>query len=929
MLPRVKSRTLALLAATALSCGTPPDANAPRPTPSASGDAAARTPEPIDPGPAPAVRLPTDVRPTDEAIELRIVPSDERFSGKVDITVQLEAARGAFWLHGRDMNVTRATVTPLGSGAGAPMDGGAPIEGKWEQRHPSGVASLVLPQRVPAGRAKIHIEFDAPIGTSLKGLYRAKQAGESYVFTQFEAIAARQAFPCFDEPAFKIPFTLTLVVPAAHRAVANTKEAAPPVVEGAMKRFAFKPTPPLPSYLVAFAVGPIDVVEAQDVLPNMVRLRPLPLRGVAAKGRGPEMAYALAHTGEILGKLEEYFGIEYPYDKLDILAVPDREGAMENPGAITFKEWLVLVDEKTASLGQKRAFAGVMAHELAHMWFGDLVTMAWWDDTWLNEAFATWMGNKAVDLWDPKLKAHLGQLGGVQGAMGADSLVSARAIRQPIQSTHDIENAFDTITYQKGGGVLSMFERWIGPDKFKNGVRAYLAAHKLGNAAADDFLGALSDAAGRDVKTSFHTFLDQPGVPFVEAELECKGGAKLHVKQSRYLPIGSSGDAGKAWQIPICARYPSGKETKVACALVGDREGDVPLEGACPAWVFPNADAAGYFRFALAPADLAKLKKDGLASLSTREKIAFGNSLRAGYNKGTTPFADALGAAAALVGDENAQVAGEPMGYVASARDWFWDDAAVLEGIEAYGRALYGKTYARLGWTRGKGEDDDATWLRQSVIGFLALTARDPAVRAEAKKRGLAYLGEGPKGDHTIHKDAVDPNLAGTALAVVGQEMGEGKLFDAMLALLAKTQDEDVRGKILWALGSAKNPGIAASARALALDPRLRVNEVMSTLWAQLSSAETRDEAYKWILEHYDALVARISSHHGGARLIGAAGGFCTEADAKRVESFFATKVDAIEGGPRVLASTLENIRLCVARRGAHERSARAFFAKK
>jgi alanyl aminopeptidase len=903
-----------------LACGSPPDAVVPTGVGSASASASAAPSHAVaDVEDVPKVRLPDDTRPIDETLEIRIVPSDERFSGIAEITVEVGRARSVIWLHGRDLHVSRATVTP---------DGGAAIDATWEQKHHSGMGSLTMARAIPAGRAKVRIEYDAPLAKALKGLYRAKQAGESYAFTQFEALGARQAFPCFDEPGFKIPFSITLVVPSGAQAIANTKES-PAVADGAMKRVKFAPTLPLPSYLVAFAVGPLDIVPVADIPPNAVRKRPLQLRGVAAKGRGPEMAYALAHTGEILTKLEEYFGIEYPYDKLDILAVPDKDGAMENAGAVTFREYLVLMDEKTAPIGQKRAFAGVMAHELAHMWFGDLVTMNWWDDIWLNEAFATWMGNKAADMWDPKLKMDVSLLGGVQGAMGTDSLVAARAIRQPILTTHDIENAFDGITYQKGGGVLGMFERWIGHEAFQRGVHNYLDGHRFGSAGADDFLAALSTAAGKDVKAPFHTFLDQPGVPFVEVEMKCDAGVapRAHMKQSRFFPIGSSGDAAHTWQIPVCARYGVGKETKEACTLLTEKEGDLTIPGAaCPDWIFPNAHAAGYYRFSLASADLDKLRKGGVAALKTREKIAFGNSLRAGYNRGTVPFADALGAASTLAGDENAQVAGESMGYVSSAREWFTKDpkdAPLRAKVEAYGRSLYAKAYAHLGWTRAKGEDDDAMTLRQSVISFLAFTARDPAVRAEAKKRGLAYVKDG-----AIHRDAVDANLAGIALAVAGEE-ADAKLFDSLVAQLGKTVDDELRGRLLWAIGSAKDPALAARARDLALDPSLRTNEVMSTLWAQIGALETRDATWEWMKSHYDALTARISSHHGGARVIGAGGNFCDEAHAADVDAFFAKRADGIEGGPRVLASTLEGIRLCVARRAAQEPSARTTFGKR
>ncbi len=888
---------------------TPPPATpAPAPPPAATAAPPAVADEPV-----PALRLPTDTRPTAEAIELHVDPARERFSGVVDIDVQLDHPRGVLWLHGDDMNVTVATVTP---------EGGTALPGKWKQRSESGFASLTLPSVAPAGKARIHIEYDAPFSRGQMGLYKATEAGVPYAFTQFESVAARKAFPCFDEPGFKIPFTTTLVVPSQLQAISNAHEVSR-ASDGGSVRVSFAPTLPLPSYLVAFAVGDFDVVKGPDSPPNAVRTTPLPIRAITAKGRGKEIAYALAHTGEILSTLEAYFGIPYAYDKLDILAVPGKGGAMENAGAVTFGESLLLMDAETAPVSQRRGYAGVMAHELAHQWTGDLVTMAWWDDTWLNEAFATWIGNKASDNWDPKLHMNMSLLRSVQGAMSSDSLVSARSIRQPIASMHDIMNAFDSITYQKGGGVLSMFERWAGPDVWQKGLHNYLQAHRFGNGTADDFLDAENAATGKDVKTAFHTFLDQPGVPFIEASVQCAAGAKprVHLKQSRFLPLGSTGDAHQIWQVPVCVRA----DKDVACTLLTAPEGDLELPSAtCPTYVFPNADGAGYYRFALAPTDLAKLRTKGLKTLSDREKVAYETSLRAAYQRGTTPFKDILDAARPLAADAEPTVAEDPMSYVSQVRDWLYGDAVRPE-VERYARSLYAPTEGRLGWEPKKGETDETRTLRASVLRFLTETGRDAKVRAEAKKRGLAYVGA--KTDGAIHADAVDANLAGIAVGVVGED-ADRATWDSMKALFVKTVDEAVRSRLLWALSTVKDPKLGTAALELVLDPALRDNEIMIPLRGQLSSPETRDAAWAWMKEHYDAVVARVPKHYGGGALIGSGRAYCDDAHVADVEAFFGPKAEGIEGGPRQLASTLEEMRLCVARRRAYESSAKTIFSK-
>jgi alanyl aminopeptidase len=862
----------------------------------------------------PTLRLPTDVHPTAESVELHVDPTTDRFSGKVDIAATIDRPRSVVWLHGKGLHVTRAAVTP---------QGGAEVAATYEERHATGVAAVTVPQPV-SGAVTIHIEYDAAFNGSPEGLYKTSEAGVPYAFTQFEATAARAAFPCFDEPGIKIPWTETLVVPRGATAISNTHET-DRADEGASTRVHFAQTLPLPSYLTAFAVGPLDVVEAAPIPTNTVRTRPIPLRGVAPKGRGKEMAYALAHAGELLTLLEVYFGVAYPYDKLDLIAVPDKGGAMENAGAITFAELLLLMDEKTAPQRQLRAYATVTAHEIAHQWVGDLVTAAWWDDIWLNESFAEWVAAKVADQWSAKIRARIDLLGGAQGAMGEDALVSARAIRQPITAADDIENAFDGITYEKGGAVLAMFERWIGEETFRRGVHAYLTERAFKAGTADDMLNALSAAAGKDVKTPFHTFLDQPGVPFVEAELRCDGAPRIHLAQSRFLPAGSSGDAARTWQIPVCARAGAGKEVTEACTLLTDREGDLPIGGGkCPDWVFPNADASGYFRFALAPKDLAKLRKGGLAKLSEREKMAYANSLHAAFSRASTPYGDLVEAAAPLAADPHAGVASDPMSYLGAAREWLHGDPLALK-VEGYGRRLYGDLYKKVGWTAKPSDDGDLVDLRGSVLGFMAFTANDPAARAEAKKLGLAYLGQGKDG--AIHPEAVDKNLVGAVLGVVGQD-ADPALWDAMRAVFVKTDDDLRRRFLLFGLSSARSPATSARARDLALDPAVRTTEALTPIAVQMGDDDTREAAWRWLQDHFDAFMAHVSQHHGRPRVFSLPRSFCDEAHLAEVDRFLSPRAAAIEGAPRILASTLEDIRLCIARRKAEEPAARAFFAK-
>jgi alanyl aminopeptidase len=869
----------------------------------------------VPPEVPPRGKLPADVRPTRLALTLEILPDKDRFSGAAEIAVTLQRQRDVIWLHGVDLAVKSATVTP---------EGGAPIKAKWEPAHPNGVAALRLERAIGPSKATIRIDYDAAYGQAPQGLYRVERGGARYAFTHFEPVRAREAFPSFDEPAFKVPFDLTLVIPKADRAVANAREIAEEDAPDGKKRVRFATTQPIPTYLIAFAVGPLDIVTAPPVPVNAIRKRPLPLRGVAAKGRGPELAYALARIDDMVAALEQYFGSEYPYDKLDVIAVPERYGAMENIGAITFSEWLLLVDEKSASSEQRQAFAEVATHEVAHTWLGDLVTMPWWDDLWLKESSATWMSARTNERIYPELDLLSKEIESVHGAMNADSLKSARRIRQDIAEQHDIYNAFDDITYAKGGAVLRMFERWIGEGTFQRGIQAYLGAHLHGNARADDFLDALGAAASRDVAGPFRSFLLQPGVPFIEARLECGSAAAVTLTQSRYLPLGSKADAGAPWRVPVCVRYPKGDATAVACSLLAEPRGKILLDaGACPAWVHPNADAAGYYRWSLSSADRKKLSAV-FAKLSTPERLSYAESLKAGFQSGTMPAAEIMEALPELARDPHHAVAAKPIAFITAAREWLEGPERAL--ADAHGRALYAPLYRALGWTAKKGaaEDVGRGLLREAVVTFLALTVDDPAVRKEATRRAKAYVGFGKDG--AIHPEALDPGLAGVALSVAVQEEGQ-PFFDALVKKLEAAPQAAIRKSILAAIARVRDPKLAARARELIFDPRVHSDEVFEVLFPAAGPIETRAAFFAWFSENIDKVIERVSLKSSRPLpFLGAS--FCEGARAEEVKALFEPRIAKVDGGPRNLAAALEHIELCAARRAAHIEGVRAFYSK-
>ena len=401
---------------------------------------------PAAPAAAPAFpqgQLSDAVQPQDYRLDLTIDPSKERFSGKVEIDALLTAPTSTIFLHGRDFAMRRAVARVAGKA----------FVGTWKQLDPTGVAALTFDQPLPAGPVVFAFDYDAPFQDGPAGMFRVKVAGDWYSWTQFESIDARAAFPGFDQPSFKTSFTVTLRTPPGLKAVSNAPETGT-TSEAGLDVHRFARTLPLPTYLVAMMVGPFVTVEGV-VPPTPQRAKPLPLRVISPRPNAGRLDFALQGSKEIVALLEDYFADGFPYPKLDQITTPILPGAMENAGADLYGDGLLVMD-KDAPTPRKRQFGMVVAHELAHQWFGDLVTPAWWDDIWLNESFANWMGYRIGDAWRPDLNIRAGAVAEGFGAMDTDALIAGRPIHQTITANSDIDASFDTITYGKGGHVVAI-----------------------------------------------------------------------------------------------------------------------------------------------------------------------------------------------------------------------------------------------------------------------------------------------------------------------------------------------------------------------------------------------------------------------------------------------------------------------------------------
>ena len=402
----------------------------------------------------PHAELPDMVTPKGYRIDMRIDPQQDGMSGTVEIDVTVNESEDRIWIHAKEMTVKSARID-YANGTSKDLNF-TPVP---LTEAPSGVAYLTTDGDIPVGDGVITLEYETPYNQNLNSAYQVRRGEDAYIVTQFEPLGAREAFPSFDEPKFKVPFTLSITSPSDEVVISNTPKTGTSDVEidgTTWTKHQFAQTRPLPTYLIAFAVGPYDVVDFGEIPPNSIRKTPLKLRGLTAKGKGEEVRYALEGTEAILTALEEYFGSPYPYEKLDLIAAPDYAfGAMENPGAIVYREFLLLLNENSP-LNQKRAYNGVHSHELAHQWFGNLVTPVWWEDIWLNEAFATWAGNKGTALAYPDGNYDRNTLNSALGAMNIDTLSTTRKVREPLARSENVMDQFDGITYRKGGGVLSL-----------------------------------------------------------------------------------------------------------------------------------------------------------------------------------------------------------------------------------------------------------------------------------------------------------------------------------------------------------------------------------------------------------------------------------------------------------------------------------------
>ena len=853
----------------------------------------------------PHAQLPDTVTPQNYRVDMIIDPQLEGMTGTVAIDVKVNENAQRVWIHAKEMTVSTAQID-YKDGSSVPLTFNAvPLADA-----PSGVAYLTSEKNIPAGEGTITLEYATPYNQNLNSAYQVRRGDEAYILTQFEPLGAREAFPSFDEPKFKVPFTLSITSPSDEIVYANTPKTGMSEVikEGrSWTKHDFAKTRPLPTYLVAFGVGPYDVVDFGEIPPNSVRKTPLKLRGLTGRGQGEDVKYALDGTEPILTALEEYFDIPYPYEKLDLIAAPDYAfGAMENPGAIVYREYLLLLDENSP-LSQKRAYNGVHSHELAHQWFGNLVTPVWWEDIWLNEAFATWMGHKGTSLAYPDGNYDRNTLNNALGAMNIDTLSTTRKVREPLARSENVMDQFDGITYRKGGGVLSMFESFVGEEKFRDGVRLHMERYADDVATGDDFFQSIADGSGNpDVVDAMKSFVDQPGLPLVQAKIYAdneKGkGVTTGVilSQSRYAPLGSKTKQGQTWQIPVCIGYGQKGETGKTCTLLDKNEAVIKIKGDVD-WVTLNQNGSGYYRFSLDNAGWTKLVRS-LDQLNTREALTTLDSLVAAFRAGEVEADVFLDGMSAFAEHPEYDVASDSLALLGFMRRELPDSRSDLA---AHVTKTYKERYKRIVGT----DTVEGNLLAPTLANLLVTSGQDQEISNQMVKRGVQYLGLEADPD----KSALAPNLLSLALRETMREIGKPAyqpLLDmaqngsslekgAAARALASTQDEAVYQKILADV-------------ILAEDSPLTGRQAGSVLNGLLASDKFGEQTWDWFKANLATYVKKVPDVRKGG-LPGAGGNFCSLDRRDEVRAFMEANADLMPGYERSLLQTLESIELCAA----------------
>ena len=833
-----------------------------------------------------AHRLREDVRPTDVAVHVSVDPQrSEDFSGGVTIALVLDVAQKAIELHAADLRVGDAVVTADGEAQRCKIT-----------KHPETETIRLHPKRpVPAGEATVTLSFAGKLRGDLRGLYASRSGKRRYAFTQLEATDARRFFPCFDEPIMKARFRMSVTTSQKNTVLANAPIARTKKLPRGRKRVDFRPTPPLSTYLVALAVGELEASKT-------VKLGETPIRVWHVPGKRPLTAFALECARETLARLEKYFDLPYPYEKLDLVAVPDFEaGAMENAGAVFFRETLLLVDPKTVTLAEKKRVAEVVCHELAHMWYGDLVTMAWWDDLWLNEAFATWMAFAIVDDWKPEWKMWLDFQHYRGAALNLDALDNTHPIYVEVKTPDEATENFDLITYEKGASVVRMVENWLGAATFRRGVRRYVRDHAEGNTVAADLWNALSKASKQEVEPVVRTWIEQPGFPVVKLRhARERGKSVLHASQERFQAGKPKSARDKTrWPIPWVGRVGGARKGKTRLerhVLTGARS-RIELGRNAPRFVHGNAEASGFYRTDHDAALLRDLAA-GIASLSDVERLSLLSDQWALARAGRASIESFLDLSAVFGQEREPDLLMVLRGAFAFADEQLaaHADDEVRDAFRSFLIETFGDHLLELGWRPARGEDETTRVRRGVAISLLGGVARWEAISEVVSEKCAAYLSD---------RSALDPNLADPVVTLAARK-GDAALYDRFARAADGARTPQERRRFLFASADFRDPALLERTRRACLED-VPVQDMPLLLVRLLQNPAAREDTWAFVVRRWPKLRRRLPPALV-TRMIDVLPELQTRAYRREVAAFF--RKNPVATGKRAVQQALERFDL-------------------
>ena len=835
-------------------------------------------------------RLVKTVRPRRYELRFDLDLDEWRSTGRGRIELHLDGPAREITLHAVDLDIRSARI-----------DGGASYEGVSYDEEAQ-TATLRFGAEIPAGDHALDLEWTGPIRDALRGLYRSTHGGAKYAATQFEATDARRAFPCFDEPEFKARFAIELVHTAGLVAIGNAPIERTETPGAGRTVTHFAETPPISTYLVAFTVGPYESTEqttSRTGVPVRVWLPP----GLADKGQYARDAHASS-----VAWLEDYTAIPYPYGKLDAIGLPDFEaGAMENPGAITYRTTLLAADERTATTAAFKRIFSVVSHELTHMWWGDLVTMAWWNDLWLNESFASFVGEKATAAQNPDWGYQRDMVAQATPTFNLEQLAATHPITMEVRNADQASERFDAITYLKGMSVLRMIESFVGEDAFRGGVRIYLDRHAEANATADDFWRALDEASGRNVTAIANNWIFEPGHPVVSCAAKAEaGGLRIELRQQRFFADPGATGTDQRWLVPVVVKYGTADGVREERLLMEGESESVNLAGA--QWYYPNAGGRGFYRYSMDDASVRMLARSGLSQLAPEERLQLVDNYWALVHAGRAGLRQLFELLAGLRGEQDRAV----LDSIADALAWLSThavDEPQRPAFERFTASFFQPVLDQLGWEVRPGESIEDREKRARAMAILGRIARVPSVVDEARRRIDAYL-DG--------KVQLDPDIA-SALAGIAAAAGDTPLYERYLARMRDSEATDAQEEARFrnALAAFEDPSLVKRTTTASFDGTFRLQDRGLMLSSLIGSRHGRVIAWETLRDRWDADIAPLDPglKH---RIIGGLGQL-TPRDLEREATAFLEQKRSSDSA-EITAQTLERLRLNAA---AAERLAR------